>query len=265
MNDLAEKEESLRTILSSVAKGLIAYSGGIDSAFLLWFAHTQFPGKFLGVIADSPSLKRSELQNALAFAETHRLPARVIHTREIDNSDYANNPLNRCYFCKFELFEQMNALACLEGYSAICYGENTDDAHDVRHGKKAASEFRVLAPLHDAGFAKADVRRFAREAGLEIAEKPAQPCLSSRIPHGSEVTPEKLREIELAESVIEKAGFRIVRVRHLGKRALVQVAPGEVSWLQQLNRDNSITDQLKKIGFEEVELDPVGYEGASLR
>ena len=265
MDGLNPKEIKLHSLLSGVGKGLIAYSGGVDSAYLLWFAHTRFPGKFLGVLADSPSLKREELQKALDFTTRHNLPVRVIHTRETDNPDYINNPVNRCYFCKFELFEQMNELALRERFDAICYGENSDDAFDLRPGKQAAAEFRVLAPLSHAGLTKADIRSLARNAGLEVADKAAQPCLASRIPQGSEVTTEKMREVEQAESVLEKAGFKIVRVRHFGKRALLQVGPDEVARLQQIDADQSITRKIRDIGFEQVELDPAGYVGSSLR
>lgn len=260
------KTEKLEELLRGQSRLLVAYSGGVDSAFLLWKAVQVLGDRVQGVLADSPSLAREEKDLALAFAGRHGLPVRVIETREMENPDYRANPANRCFFCKHELFERMNGLALAEGYSAIAYGENADDAHEDRPGQRAASTFSVLAPLREAGWTKSDVRSGAGAAGLEVAEKVAQPCLASRIPHGLEVTPEKLRQVESAESVVRGEGFRIVRVRHLGSRALVQVGPAETAQLREnQGLQDAIAGRLKTLGFAGVDFDPLGYQGAALR
>jgi uncharacterized protein len=261
--ELEAKWESLLADLRSHGRLLIAYSGGVDSAFLLWAAQQAAPGRCLGVLADSPSLPRRELADALDFAGTFRLPVRVIATDEFANPEYRNNPPNRCFFCKQALFSQMEALAGQEGFDALCYGENQDDWGDHRPGRQAAAQFKVLSPLRAAGLCKADIRALCRHHGLPHADKPAQPCLSSRIPHGSEVTPEKVRQIEEAESVLRQHGFRILRVRHHGKKALVQVSPEELPRLQLLREE--VAPGLRQAGFESIEIDPAGYQGASLR
>lgn len=263
---MREKTEKLEELLRGQSRLLVAYSGGVDSAFLLWKAVQVLGDRAQGVLADSPSLAREEKNLALDFARRHGLPVRVIETREMENPDYRANPANRCFFCKHELFERMNGLARTEGYSAIAYGENADDAHEDRPGQRAASSFSVLAPLREAGWAKGDVRAGAREAGLEVAEKAAQPCLASRIPHGLEVTPEKLRQVESAEAAVRGEGFRIVRVRHLGPRALVQVGPAETARLRDDQAlQDGLTARLKTLGFAGVDFDPLGYQGAALR
>lgn len=260
-----DKENTLHAILQGLPNALVAYSGGVDSAYLLWSAHRVLAERALGILADSPSLKRSELAESRAFALKWKLPLRIIETHELANPDYRANPLNRCFHCKHELFEQMNRIAVADNYAAICYGENADDAHEFRPGQQAAQKFRVLAPLREAGLTKADIRELARLAGLSVADKAAQPCLSSRIPHGNEVTPEKLQQIEQAESVLEKEGFRIFRVRHLGSRALVLVSPEETPRLLQYDMMQRLAGAIQSFGFNSVDFDPLGYRGASLR
>ena len=188
-----------------------------------------------------------------------------IQTEELEDARYLANPINRCYYCKFELFEKLNSLAAEERFASVCYGENADDAGEFRPGQQAASEFHILAPLRQAGLTKAEIRQLAREAGLSVADKAAQPCLASRIPHGSEVTPEKLRAVETAEAVLARAGFRIYRVRHHGSKALVQVAPDELPRLLELHASGTLTTSLQAAGFGEVEIDPIGYQGAALK
>jgi pyridinium-3,5-biscarboxylic acid mononucleotide sulfurtransferase len=262
---LDTKLQQLDALLGAHSPLLVAYSGGVDSAVLLWRAVQVLGDAALGAIADSPSLKRSELQEALDFANRHQLPLRVVETEETHDPRYQANPVNRCYFCKHELFSQLDSLARREKFAAVAYGENADDAGDFRPGQNAAREFAVLAPLREAGLTKADIRQLAHQAGLEVADKPAQPCLASRIPTGLEVTPEKLSQVEQAEAVLEQHGFRIVRVRHLGARALVQVSPAETPRLLEPARMNEIQKDLRKLGFAEIEFDPAGYQGASLR
>jgi len=212
--DAEQKFEQLRALLRSYGSCLVAYSGGVDSVFLAHAAHQVLGTRALAVIADSPSLPRRELAEALALGEQFGFPVRVVRTREFDNPDYLANPLNRCYFCKHELFETLRPIARAEGFAVIAYGENASDAGDFRPGAEAAREFAVRAPLKEAGLTKDDIRQLSARLGLPTAAKPQMACLSSRVPHGQPVTPEKLRMIEAAENLLRDLGFHDVRVRH---------------------------------------------------
>ena len=265
IQDLAQKQARLNEIITRWPSALIAYSGGVDSAFLLWTAYQARGSKVTGVLGDSPSLPRSEHQAALAFAHRHNLPVEILQTQELEDPAYASNPSNRCFFCRSELFQQMERLAQTRGVAVLAYGENADDAQEVRSGRIAAGQFKVAAPLREAQLTKSEIRALANEAHLEIAEKPASPCLSSRLAPGLPVTVERLAAIEKAETVVRKHGFRIVRVRHLGDKALVQVSPQETARLRDSELQSKITPALHAAGFTKVEFDPVGYQGAGLR
>jgi uncharacterized protein len=215
----AEKYEQLRARLRAYGSCLVAYSGGVDSAFLACVAHSELGDRSLAVIADSPSLPRRELEDALAIAKQFQFPLRVIRTKEFDNPDYLANPANRCYFCKHELFDELASLAKVEGYAVIAYGENASDVGDYRPGSQAAAEFQVRAPLKEVGLTKAEIRQLSTELGLPTADKPQMACLSSRVPSGEPVTQEKLQMIEQAENVLRDLGFYDVRVRHHELRA----------------------------------------------
>jgi len=255
------KLAALEAILRAHAPLLIAYSGGVDSACLLAFARQTLGDRVHGVIADSPSLPRQALADALALAREIGAPVDVIETGEMKNPDYASNPLNRCYFCKAELFAHMGAIARERGFVAIAYGENADDPLQFRPGLQAAREFSVLAPLRQAGLTKADVRALSRTLGLPTADAPAQPCLSSRIPHGTPVTREALAMVEAGEAHVRSLGFRVLRVRHIVKpdalRALVQVAPEEMGRLADVQPQ--LEAGLLAVGYGAVEIDPLGY------
>lgn len=261
------KRKHLRSILAANAPLVIAYSGGVDSAFLLAEAYRVLAERVLGVIADSPSLPRAALADALAVARAIGANVEVVKTLELDNPDYAANPPNRCYFCKAELFQRLDALAMERGFSAIAYGENADDMGHDRPGRKAAAEFRIIAPLRDAGLTKGEIRALSREMGLPTADAPAQPCLSSRIPWGTPVTPGALGMVERGEEHLRALGFRIFRVRHLvtqggGLLARVLVAPGEMEDARRQAAE--IERGLVAAGYAAVELDPDGYRGPSL-
>ncbi len=253
-----EKVARLEASVIAHAPLLVAYSGGVDSTCLLALASRAVGDRVLGVIADSPSLPRAALEEALLNAE--RLGARieVVGTAEFENEDYLANPPNRCYFCKAELFSRLESLARERGFRAVAYGENADDCADLRPGSKAAAEFRVLAPLREAGLTKAEVREISRELGLPTHDAPAQPCLSSRIPHGTRVTAEALSLVEKGEEFVRSLGFRIFRVRYLSPAtAKVQIAPPEMDRLPPLSA--TIEEGLKRAGFASVIIDPDGY------
>lgn len=261
------KREQLREILRANAPLIIAYSGGVDSAFLLGEARRELGDRVLGVIADSPSLPRQALADAVALARAIGAPLEVVKTLELDNPDYAANPPNRCYFCKAELFQRLDALARERGYPAIAYGENADDMLQERPGRKASEEFQIIAPLRDAGLTKAEIRQLSREIGLPTADAPAQPCLSSRIPWGTPVTVDALAMVERAEEHIRSLGFRVFRVRHVVKQdalpaALVQIAPAELPLAGRVQSE--IARGIREAGYATVEIDAAGYRGPSL-
>ncbi len=257
-----EKVRRLAACLEAGAPLLIAYSGGVDSAYLLAMAHRRLGGRMLGVIADSPSLPRRALAEALELAQSIAAPVEVVRTEEMHDANYTSNPLNRCYYCKAELFTRLDELARARGFAAIAYGENADDATHHRPGGRAAAEFAVLAPLKEAGLTKAEIRALSRELGLPTADAPAQPCLSSRIQHGTPVTPEALAMVERGEALVRELGFRVFRVRYLSPengrhRARVQVAPEEMGKLASV--EAPLVEGLLEAGFGSVEIDPAGY------
>ena len=267
VSSVNEKRARLHELLRQHSPLVIAYSGGVDSAFLLAEARRELGDRVLGVIADSPSLPRASLAEAVALARAIGAPVEVVKTQELDNPDYAANPPNRCYFCKAELFQTLDTLARSRGYPAIAYGENADDMQHDRPGRAAASEFHVLAPLRDAGLTKAEIRQLSRDIGLPTADAPAQPCLSSRIPWGTPVTTDALAMVERAEEHIRSLGFRVFRVRHVVKQeappsALVQIAPSEFPLAAPVQSE--IERGIRVAGYASVEIDPGGYRGPSV-
>ena len=262
---LATKLGDLEKLLAGFPRLMVAYSGGVDSSLLLAVAGRVLGQNVLGVIADSPSLPRASLAMALTQARNLGLTVEVLATSEFEDPRYAANPPDRCYFCKSELFLRMDRLARERGYPVLAYGENADDPPAQRPGSLAAGQFAIRAPLREAGLGKADVREIARTLGLESADLPAQPCLSSRIPHGTRVTPGAVSLIERGEEALRDMGFRILRVRLVNAEppwALVQVAPEETEAL--LARRMEVLQRLKGAGFASVEIDPAGYRGTGL-
>lgn len=264
MDVLCQKQEALRALLRQSAPVLIAYSGGVDSAYLLAEAQrTLGPGEMLAVIADSASLPRKALADALALAEELGAPVEVVQTRELENPDYASNPLNRCYFCKAELFLNLERMAAERAFRSLAYGENADDMRQVRPGRTAAAEYKVLAPLRDVGLTKAEIREASRQLGLPTADAPAQPCLSSRLPHGTPVTRGALAMVEAGEEWVRSLGYSVFRVRHLlaspeaAPKARVEIAPSEMVRLEETRL--ALEQGLLAVGYAEVEVDPVGY------
>ncbi len=252
MESYEDRLERLRARLAGLERVAVAFSGGVDSSALLHAARAALGDGAVGVIADSPSLPRKELELARETARAIGAKLEVIATDEMDDERYRANAGDRCYFCKSALFRAMEPWARENGFRALAFGEIADDLLDVRPGARAAREFGVVAPLSEAGFTKEDVRRYAREAGLEVFDKPASACLASRLPVGTRVTRERLARIERCEDAVRALGFRQVRVRDHGIRARLEVGEDEI----EKARDDveAIRSTLVPEGFHQLEL-----------
>ncbi|HTV65584.1 MAG TPA: ATP-dependent sacrificial sulfur transferase LarE [Bryocella sp.] len=258
------KLQALRTRLRSLRRLLVAYSGGVDSALLAWVAHQELGAEMLAVLADSPSLARSQRQDAIAFAAEHRIPLLVIETGEMDRPEYRRNDKARCFHCKDELFTVMQSYARQHGFGAIAYGMNVDDQGDYRPGQAAAHQHGVFAPLLDAGLTKDEIRQLACEAGLRVWDKPASPCLSSRIEYGRPVTREALTAVEQGEEALHRLGFRQCRARHHGETVRIEVAREDLPRALAPAMALEFTRIFKALGFRYVTLDLEGFRSGSL-
>ena len=261
---LTAKARTLHDLLSGLQSVLVAYSGGVDSAYLAWAATAALGDRALCVTAESPSYPEHHRQLAVQVAEVAGLRHEFIHTDELERPDYRANPANRCYFCKQELYTHLTALARARGFAAVVDGNNADDRGDYRPGRQAAREFGVRSPLDEAGLRKAEIRELSRRAGLPTWDEPASACLSSRIPYHSEVTGEKLRRIEQAEQVLRDLGFRVCRVRHHDAVARLEIARDEMARALDPGIAAAIVRAFQAIGYSYVSLDLQGYRSGSL-
>ena len=264
MSELAYKQQALERELKKVPSLVVAYSGGVDSAYLAYAAHQALGERMLAVTALSASYSARDRQEAERCAAQFKFPHQFIETEELSNPAYrANNP-DRCYFCKDELFDKLDELVARRGYDAIAYGVNVDDQSDWRPGQRAAREHKVLTPLLDAGLTKTEIRELARQAGLPVWDRPASACLSSRIAYGLEVTPERLRAVEQGEEALRALGFRQFRVRHHDKLVRIEIAPEELGAALTAEIAAKFVEIFKALGFTFITLDLEGYRQGAL-
>src|SRR6266481_1116619 len=259
-----EKENLLLARLAEIPSLIVALSGGADSAYLAWAAHEALGARALSVTALSPSYSAHDRAIVEEFVGKLGLRHEFIETHEMDNPAYRANAPDRCYFCKDELFSVLDDLAKGRGFAAVAYGVNADDTLDFRPGHRAATEHQVLAPLLDAGLRKAEIRLLSQRAGLPTWDRPASACLASRLPYGTEVTPDRLALVERGEAALRELGFRQFRVRLHDNLARVEIAPDELPRDFQPQMAASIAGRLKAAGFTYVSLDPEGYRQGSL-
>lgn len=264
MTELEQKREQLESRLRELGGVLVAYSGGIDSAYLAYAAHRALGERMLAVIADSPSLARAHFHDAVSFAGEHSIPLRVLATAELDDPDYVKNDATRCFHCKDELFTVMEQERERSGFEHLAYGMNVDDRGEFRPGQKAAKLHSVLAPLAEAGLTKQDIRTLAQQAGLRVWDKPASACLASRIEYGRAVTKEVLEQVERGEALLQRMGFRQFRVRFHGEIVRIEIARDEMPRALSMDVMDRMAAGFRALGFKFVSLDCEGYRSGSM-
>ena len=257
------KLTSLINILKEMGSAVIAYSGGVDSTFLVKVASLS-PMKAKAVIGFSPTMPEQDFRNAKEMVRSFGVPHEIIERSELDLKDFRENPPDRCFYCKDELFEKMKGIAGAEGYRFVADGSNLDDLGDWRPGRKAAVKHGVRSPLVEAGLGKADIRRMSLELGLPTWDKPSSPCLSSRFPYGEPITVEALKRVEAAESFLKALGFMELRVRHCGDTARIELKEADISKILQPEIRASVVERLRTIGYEFVTLDLEGFRSGKL-
>jgi uncharacterized protein len=260
----ALKLHALEARLEQLGSLMVAYSGGVDSAFLSAIAHRMLGGSMIAVLADSASLARRDFEQACDFAREQEIPLHIVATEELERPEYRRNDAQRCFHCKDELFHVMEGLGANLGFGHIAYGMNADDTRDFRPGQRAAREHDVLAPLAEAGLTKAEIRMLAKAAGFSLWDRPAAPCLSSRVEYGRAVTPEVLKQVEQAEESLRQLGFVELRVRHHGELARVELAHAEMPRALTMEMLDAISAAIKQAGFQYVTLDCAGFRSGSM-
>ncbi len=261
---IESKRTALEERIRGLGRALVAYSGGVDSAFLAWETHRILGDGMLAVMADSPSLARVQFADAVAFAEEQHVPLKIIRTEEFERPEYVRNDGARCFHCKDELFTVMEEFRLQNGFDAITYGVNVDDQGDFRPGQNAARRHHVAAPLLDAGLTKEEIRELARAANLRIWDKPASACLSSRMEYGRPVTRETLSVVEQGEDALRSLGFRQFRVRHHGEIVRIEIARGEMERALSAEMAAEFTRIFRSLGFKFVTLDLEGFRSGSM-
>ncbi len=262
--ELSQKQSQLEDRLVELGSVLVAYSGGIDSAYLAYTANRVLGDNMLAVLADSASLSRAHFADALRFAEEHSIPIQVLSTAELDDPEYVKNDATRCFHCKDELFSVMEKAHQGSRFQHLAYGMNVDDRGEYRPGQQAAKAHGVLAPLAEAGLTKQDIRTLALQAGLRIWDKPASACLSSRVEYGRPVTREVLQQVEDGEALLHQMGFRQFRVRYHGEMVRIEITREEMPRALNMETLDRMTSGFRGLGFKYVTLDCEGYRSGSM-
>ena len=262
--NINKKLKTLKTILYGYKSVLVAYSGGADSAFLTAVCHQIQGLKVVAVTANSPSLSKDELLHATKLANDMSWNHLVIKTNEMDNPKYVRNDSQRCFFCKTELYFQLKSLAKKKGLHYVANGSNFDDRGDYRPGMTAATDAKIVSPLIDSKLHKKEIRELSRQMGLKTWDKPAQPCLSSRIPYGTPVSIETLKKIGFAEKTLRENGFPIVRVRHFGGLAKIEIPTSDFGRFNEPSTKETIKKGILEVGYDSIELDPLGFRSGNL-